>query len=104
MRLRRVRPEGGVFEVFGFSSGLYAHATRRLIDYRLGVAVQVVTVPMALAGTWVSGVVAPDILKAILGVSLFAVAASFLRAPSHENVALIDSDIRRKEAVKPSRT
>lgn len=95
---------GLVTEVFGFGSGLYAYATRHLIDYRLGAALLVVTIPMALVGTWVSGVVTPDILKAILGVGLVAVAASFLRAPSHENVALIDSDIRREEAVKPSET
>jgi uncharacterized membrane protein YfcA len=95
---------GLVTEVFGFGSGLYAYATRRLIDYRLGGALLIVTIPMALVGTWVSGVVAPDILKAILGVGLIAVAASFLRAPSHENVVLIDSDIRREEATKPSET
>lgn len=95
---------GLVTEVFGFGSGLYAYATRHLIDYRLGGALLIVTIPMALVGTWVSGVVAPDILKAILGVGLVAVAASFLRAPSHENVELIDSDIQRKEAIKPSET
>lgn len=95
---------GLVTEVFGFSSGLYAYATRRLIDYRLGAALLVVTMPMALFGTWLSDVVAPDILKAILGIGLVAVAASFLRAPSHENVVLIDSNIRREETVKPSET
>ena len=95
---------GLVIEVFGFGSGLYAYVTRRLIDYRLGTALLVVTVPMALVGTWISGVVAPDILKSILGVGLVAVAASFLRAPGPENVALIDSDIRREEAFKPSET
>lgn len=95
---------GLITEVFGFGSGLYAYATRRLIDYRLGGALLIVTVPMTLVGTWISGVVEPDILKAILGVGLIAVAASFLRAPSHENVVLIDSDIRREEAVKPSET
>jgi len=95
---------GLIAEVFGFGSGLYAYATRRLIDYRLGGALLIVTVPMALVGTWISGVVEPDILKAILGVGLIAVAATFLRAPSHENVVLIDSDIRREEAVKPSET
>ncbi len=95
---------GLVTEVFGFGSGLYAYATRGLIDYRLGAALLVVTIPMALVGAWVSSVVAPDILKAILGVGLVAVAASFLRAPSHENVELIDSDIQREEATKPSET
>ncbi|CAN5838862.1 sulfite exporter TauE/SafE family protein [soil metagenome] len=83
---------GLVTEVFGFSSGLYAYASRRLIDYRLGMALLMVTIPAALLGTWISGVVDPEILKTILGVGLFAVAASFLRSPAEENVETMDAD------------
>jgi hypothetical protein len=46
---------GLVTEVFGFDSGLYAYATKRLMDYRLGVALLIVTIPMALVGTSVFG-------------------------------------------------
>lgn len=85
---------GFVTEVFGFSSGLYAYASRRLIDYRLGGALLVVTVPAALLGTWLSGVVDPDILKAILGVGLVAVALSFLRSPDEETVEVLEAAAR----------
>ena len=77
---------GLITEVFGFASGLTAYARRRLIDYRLGGALLVVTIPMALVGTWVAGLVAADILKGILGAGLFVVAASFLRAPEPRDI------------------
>ena len=78
---------------FGFGSGLAAYARRRLIDYRLGVSLLVVTIPAALVGTWVAGLVAADILKTILGVGLFGVAASFLRAPEPRQVGQQDAAI-----------
>ncbi len=93
---------GLVTEVFGFDSGLYAYATKRLMDYRLGAALLIVTIPRALVWTWVSGVVAQDSLEDVLGVGLVAVTASFLQATNHENVELIDSDIRREEAIPGS--
>ena len=51
---------GLLTEVFGFASGLTAYARRGLIDYRLGLSLLVVTIPMALLGTWVAGLVAAD--------------------------------------------
>jgi uncharacterized membrane protein YfcA len=84
---------GLITEVFGFASGLYAYARRRLIDYRLGLALLVVTIPAALLGTWAAGWIEPDILKVTLGVGLFAVALSFLRTPEHEDVTRMDTFI-----------
>ena len=84
---------GLITEVFGFASGLTAYARRGLIDYRLGLSLLVVTIPMALLGTWVAGLVAADILKAILGVGLFVVAASFLRTPEPRQVQQQDAAI-----------
>lgn len=84
---------GLITEVFGFASGLTAYARRGLIDYRLGASLLAVTVPMALLGAWVAGLVAADILKAILGTGLFAVAASFLRTPEPRDVAREDAFI-----------
>jgi uncharacterized membrane protein YfcA len=46
---------GLITEVFGFPSGLYAYARKRLIDYRLALALVTATIPMALLGTWVAG-------------------------------------------------
>ena len=87
---------GLITEVFGFASGLTAYARRRLIDYRLGFSLLVVTIPMALLGTWVTGLVAAEILKAILGVGLFVVAASFLRTPEPRQVKQQDAAIEEE--------
>lgn len=85
---------GLITEVFGFASGLYAYGRRRLIDYKLGVALLVVTVPAALVGSYFAGIIPADILKTILGVGLFVIAVSFLREPDHQEVALLDSAIQ----------
>jgi len=84
---------GLITEVFGFASGLFAYARKRLIDYRLGLALLIVTIPAALLGTWAARWIEPDILKVTLGVGLFAVALSFLRAPERKDAARMDSAI-----------
>jgi uncharacterized membrane protein YfcA len=95
---------GLITEVFGFASGLFAYARKRLIDYRLGLALLVVTIPMALLGTWVAGWVEPDILKVVLGVGLFAVALSFLRAPEHKDVDRMDAFILQEYGSEKAET
>ncbi|MHC4687959.1 MAG: sulfite exporter TauE/SafE family protein [Planctomycetota bacterium] len=95
---------GLITEVFGFASGLYAYAHRHLIDYRLGVSLLVVTMPMALVGTWVAGYVDSDVLKVVLGVGLFAVALSFLRAPEHKDVVRMDEAIEQEYGGKRAET
>ncbi len=87
---------GLITEVFGFASGLYAYTRKRFIDFRLGIMLLMVTIPMGLLGTWVSGHVEPDILKATLGIGLFVVAASFLRAPEREEIVLLDTVIQQE--------
>lgn len=86
---------GLITEVFGFASGVYAYSRRKLIDYRLGASLLVATVPAALAGAWVSGSIAPETLKVILGTGLFAVALSFLRTPKQAEVMRLDEAIDR---------
>jgi uncharacterized membrane protein YfcA len=84
---------GLITEVFGFASGLFAYIRKRLIDFSLGLTLLVVTIPLALMGTWVAGLVDAEILKVILGVGLFAVALSFLRAPEHKDVVRMNDAI-----------
>lgn len=81
---------GLVVEACGFGSGVYAYVRRQLIDYRIGRAMLVVTVPAALAGSITAYYVQADILKAVLGMGLFAVAASFLRTPDPTAVTRLD--------------
>ncbi len=82
---------GLLTEVFGFASGLFGYWRQRVIDYELGVALLAATVPAALLGAWAAGHFDPTILKVILGVGLFGVGLSFLRAPDAEDVSRTDA-------------
>ncbi len=84
---------GLITEVFGFASGVYAYSRKRLIDYRLGANLLVITIPAAILGTWIAGRIDPHILKVVLGVGLFAVALSFLRAPESTDIIRMDISI-----------
>ncbi len=102
---------GLITEVFGFSSGLYAYIRKGLIDYNLGKMLLMVSIPVALLGTWVAKFIPDDVLKAILGVGLFAIASSFLKTPElalsdvegseSETVAQIDRDIFQQQDKEP---
>ncbi|MDT8342085.1 MAG: sulfite exporter TauE/SafE family protein [Longimicrobiales bacterium] len=84
---------GLITEVFGFASGVTSYVRRGLVDYRLARALLVATVPAAVLGSLVVGFFRPDILEAILGMGLVAVALAFLRAPDHEEVERLDRSV-----------
>jgi hypothetical protein len=79
-----------ITEVFGFASGLFAYTRKKLIDLRLGLNLLVVTIPLAIIGTVIAGIIDSVYLMIILGVGLFVVALSFLRQPEHKDVVLMD--------------
>ena len=83
-----------ITEACGFASGLVAYSRKDWIDYRLGATLLVATIPMALFGTWVSELIEPHALRAVLGVGLFAVAANSLRAPKREDILWLDRAIQ----------
>jgi hypothetical protein len=93
---------GLVVEVFGFGSGLYAYVRRQLIDYRVGSMLLSATVPAALTGVIVAHYADGDILKIVLGMGLFAVAVSFLRAPDEKTRTTLDG--RAREAPDSAET
>jgi hypothetical protein len=82
-----------ITEVFGFASGLFAYTRKKLIDFRLGLNLLVVTIPLAIIGTVIAGIIDSVYLMIILGVGLFVVALSFLRQPEHKDVVLMDREI-----------
>ncbi len=84
-----------ITEVFGFSSGLLAYGRQRVIDFRLGMMMLAATVPLAIFGTLVAGIIAPELLKIVLGVGLFAVAISFIHAPDKEDIAVLNEQAAR---------
>lgn len=81
---------GLMTQLFGFASGLYAFHRKKLIDYQLGVSLLVVTVPLALVGTWLSTRIDPNILKVLLGAGLMLIGAQFLRVPLYERVRNVE--------------
>jgi hypothetical protein len=86
---------GLITEVFGFASGLFVYTRKRLIDFRLGRNLLLVTIPAAILGTWLSARIPPEILKTVLGVGLVAVGLSFLKAPDHKQKTGLDDAIQR---------
>jgi hypothetical protein len=92
---------GLITEVFGFSSGLYAYVRKGLIDYKLGQMLLLVTIPVALVGTWAAKGIPGDVLKGILGFGLFAIATSFLRSPEPEALTAMDLDIKEHQDKEP---
>lgn len=77
-----------ITEVFGFSSGLFAYARKKLIDYRLGIMLLAATIPAALVGTWAAGWIEPDLLKIVFSIGLLAIAASFLSSDHEQTIPL----------------
>lgn len=83
-------------EVFGFASGVAAHARARTIDWKVARLLTFAAVPAAVVGSLLAGLVSATVLKAILGVGLLAVAIVFLR---HRDPAAEDNAIERGEGL-----
>jgi len=66
-----------ITEVFGFGSGVSAYMRRKLIDYRLAGQLLVVTVPLAIIGSYFAGQISPIVLKSIFGAGLLLIGISF---------------------------
>ncbi len=85
-----------VTEVFGFASGVSGHARAKAIDWRTAGLLALVSVPAAVIGSLLSGLVPGDVLKALLGVGLAGVAVAFIR---HHDAEHEDAAIGRGEGV-----
>ena len=95
---------GLITEVFGFASGLFAYSRKRLIDYKLGMSLLIVTIPMGLFGTLAAGYIPADILKTILGMGLLAIAVTFMRTPESKEVERLDDAIQEEYGGKNAET
>jgi uncharacterized protein len=84
---------GLITEVFGFASGVISYARKKLIDYKLGFFMLMVTVPLAIAGTFLATIIPSFALKLLLGGGLVAISISFLRAPSKQKVKNLETEI-----------
>ncbi len=81
-----------ITEVFGFSSGVAAHARARSIDWRMARSLIIAAVPAAVVGSLVSSLIDPTALKIVLGAGLAVVAIAFLR---HHDAKAEDAAIAR---------
>lgn len=95
---------GLIINVFGVGSGILAYRRQGLIDFRLGLALLMVTVPAALLGVFLMDYFPADYLKLILGMGLVSVAFGFLRAPSPGDVKLLEEVIHRENPPDRART
>ncbi|AFZ48303.1 protein of unknown function DUF81 [Cyanobacterium stanieri PCC 7202] len=95
---------GLITEVFGFSSGLFAYIRKGLIDFKLGRMLLLVSIPMALVGTWFGNIIPANVLKGILAVGLFVIATSFLKSPDQHTLELLDEDIKTTQEEKEPQT
>lgn len=57
-------------ELFGFGSGLQAYWKAKLIDFKLGLSLLLISIPFAILGTVYGDLVPPLILKAIFGIGI----------------------------------
>lgn len=89
-------------EVFGFASGVVAHARAKAIDWKLARLLATVSVPAAVIGSLLSDIVPAEVLKFVLGLGLLVIAVTFLR---HNDAAVEDERIASGVGVvQPSQT
>ena len=77
-------------EVFGFASGVIAHARAGAIDWRMVKILASASVPMAIVGSLLAGAAPETLLKAVLAIGLGAIAMIFIRHhdPAHEDAQI----------------
>ncbi len=85
-----------ITEVFGFASGVSAHARAGTIDWTMARMLAVFSVPAAVVGALLAGVIPADLLKVLLGLALLAIAFAFLR---HHDRHREDAAIARGDGV-----
>ena len=74
-----------ITEVFGFASGVTAHARARTIDWKVARMLAIVSIPTAVIGSLLAGSISPDLLKMTLGLGLAVIAFTFIRHRDHES-------------------
>lgn len=79
-----------VTEVFGFASGVVAHARAKAIDWRVVRMLVAVSVPAAIVGSLLSDVAPELLIKVVLGIGLAGIAFTFVR---HHDAKKEDAEI-----------
>jgi uncharacterized membrane protein YfcA len=82
-----------ITELFGFISGFYGYARRRLIDYRLGMALLLFSVPGAIVGTLFSDAIPAVALKAIFAVGIVFIGSQLYLSYRQEQKEKLEESI-----------
>ncbi len=83
-------------EVFGFSSGLVAYWKRRLIDWRLGRTLLMVSVPAAIVGSLFADAFPPVVLKAVFAVGIVFIGSQLYASYRREEKEKLNREIERE--------
>ena len=82
-----------ITELFGFTSGVYAYARQRLIDFKLGLSLLMFSVPAAIIGSLTVEAFPADVLKSIFAVGVIFIGWQLFSALRHEEVRAIAEGI-----------
>lgn len=85
-----------VTELFGFSSGLYAYWKTKLIDFKLGLNLLMISVPFAILGTLYGDLVPPLILKTIFGVGIIFIGYQLFSSWRQEEKEKMEADHKKE--------
>lgn len=80
-------------ELFGFSSGLFAYAKARLIDYKLGTTMLMIAVPGSILGVLAADLFPPIVLKAIFGVGIIFIGLQIFTSWRQEQKEKLNHEI-----------
>ncbi len=72
-----------ITEVFGFTSGVTAHARARTIDWTVAGRLALFAAPAGIVGSLLAGVIPDTALKLVLGLGLLLIALAFIRHQPH---------------------
>lgn len=82
-----------VTELFGFSSGLLAYMKAKLIDFKLGKEILMLSVPGAVIGVYLSEKFPASILKAIFAVGIIFIGAQIFTSWREEQKEKLNKEI-----------
>ena len=83
-------------ELFGFASGLQAYWKAKLIDFKLGVSLLLISVPFAILGTVYGDLVPPMILKAIFGMGIIFIGYQLFTSWRQEEKERLEADHKKE--------
>lgn len=67
-------------ELFGFSSGVFAYFRKKLIDFKLGFKILIISVPASIIGLFLGKYIPADVLKGVFAAGIIVIAYQIFSA------------------------